>query len=150
MAAETMNEEQARAALSAANAKLAEQAHWPWSRHAAYAAVVGGMVASQGFEAPLSTVLICACTCGIAAIAATDRAKRGVWISGWQGHNTRWVTVVSLVIGIGALFASLWFNHDLHMPWVSFAIAGAVFVVLLLLSKLWERIYRRELLERGA
>lgn len=150
MAAETMNEAEARAALSEANAKLAAQAHWPWSRHAAYAAVVGGMVASQGFDMPLSTVLISACTCAIAAIVATDRAKRGTFISGWRGRNTRWVTVLSLVIAIPSLLASLWFNHDLHMPWASFALAGAVFVVSLFLSKLWERIYQRELLERGA
>lgn len=149
MAAETMNEEQARAALQAANAKLAEQAHWPWSRHAAYGAVVGGMVAAQGFMPPLSTVFVAACVCAVAAIVAADRAKRGVWISGWRGGRTRWVTVLSLIIGIGGMFAALWLNVDMHMPWASFALGGVVFVVAVLLSKLWERIYRREL-EQGA
>jgi hypothetical protein len=145
MAAETMNEEEARAALNAANAKLAGQAHWPWSRHAAYAAVVSGMVASQGFPSPLSTVLIGMCSCFIALIVSTDRAKRGVWISGWRGRSTRWVTVLSLCISIGALLTSLWLNVDRHMAWLSFVLAAAVFAPILLLSKLWETIYRREL-----
>ncbi len=149
MAAETMNEDEARAALHAANAKLAAQAHWPWSRHAAYAAVVSGMVASQGFPSPLSTIFIGACTCLIAVIVSADRAKRGVWISGWQGKKTPWVTILSLCISISALLLSLYLNVDRHMSWACFALAAAVFVPILLLSKLWERIYRREL-EQGA
>ena len=149
MAAETLDQDEARAVLQAANAKLTAQAHWPWSRHAAYAAVVGGMVAAQSFAPPFSTVIIGALCCGIAAIIATDRAKRGVWISGWRGGRTRWVTLVSLALGIGGMFAALWLNVEMHMPWASFALAGVVFVAALLLSKLWERVYRREL-ERGA
>lgn len=144
-----MNEAEARAALQAANSKLAAQAHWPWSRHAAYAAVVSGMVASQGFEAPLSTVFIGACTCAIAAIIATDRARRGVWISGWRGRSTRRVTVLSLIIGIGSLLTSVWLFRSTHTAWASFALAAAVFAPILLLSRLWEHVYRREL-ERGA
>jgi len=149
MAAETMNEEEARAALGAANAKLAEQAHWPWSRHAAYAGVAGGMVAAQGFAPPLSTVCVAVCVCAIAVIVSADRAKRGVWVSGWRAGRTRWVTVLSLVVSIAAMFAALWANLELNMPWLSFALGGVAFVCALLLSKLWERVYRREL-ERGA
>jgi len=146
MAEEAMNEADAQAVLSAANAKLAAQAHWPWSRHFAYAAIVAGMAASQAADPPISTAFVSACVCALAAVVASDRAKRGVWINGWRG--ARWVTALSLVVGISGMFVSLWLHRELHLVWPSFVVSAVVLVICLLLSKLWEQVYRREL-ERG-
>lgn len=143
MADEMMSVEEAQASLAAANAKLASQAHWPWSRHAAYAGIVAGMSASQAFDPPVSTVIIAACVCMIAAVIASDRAKRGVWVSGWAG--AKWVTALSLVVGIGGMFLSLWLHRETHLMWPSFTVAVFVFVTSLALSKFWEGVYRREL-----
>lgn len=146
MSNDQINENQARAALDAANQGLQEQVGWPLGRHAAAAAIMGAMVAAQGFDAPISTALISATLCATAAVVAADRAKRGVWISAWQG--ARWVTAIAAVIAIGGMFVSLWFNRNLGGPWASFALGGAVFVLTLGLSMVWERVYRRELRSR--
>jgi hypothetical protein len=147
MTDDAMNENQARAALNAANQKLREQLHWPLSRHAAAAAVMGAMVAAQGFDVPISTALMGATLCALAAIVAADRAKRGVWISAWQG--ARWVTAIAVTIAIAGMFLSLWFNRNLGASWASFALGAAVFVVTFGLSLAWERVYRHELRSRS-
>ena len=140
--------EQSLAALHTARTRLAlAQAHWPWSRHAAFAALIAALAAVQGAPLPfnvLGDALIC---CGAAVIMSTDRKRRGVFVNGWRAGRTLPLTlaVVALTVALGLL--GLWLSRERGFAWAPLAIGAVLFPVGLLFSKAWEAIYRRELEE---
>ena len=124
-----------------------EQAHWPWSRHAVFGALIGGLAAAQAIPAPYSTCAALALIVVAARVAAADRRRRGVFVSGWRYGRTLWVTAPVAVVAVALTVVGLWLSRERGFAWGPVAIGAALLPAGTLASKLWEQIYRRELQE---
>ncbi len=144
----SLDEHEARAALSATRSKLAEQLRAPLLWHVGFAAIAGGEVAAQGLPTPWSTLVTGALTAALCGLVVWSKSQRGVWANGWRSRSTWGVTALLVGSFAAAILSSVVIYRQSGSPSVSYALGGATFIVVLCLSLLKERIYRREL-ERG-
>ena len=124
-----------------------EQAHWPWSRHAVFGALIGGLAAAQAIPPPYSTCAAVALIGVAARVAAADRRRRGVFVSGWRYGRTLWVTAPMAAAAIAVSLLGLWLSREREVAWAPVAIGAALLPAGTLASKAWEQVYRRELQE---
>lgn len=148
MTRQTMSPSEARAALDSAAAARAQIAALglcpPW-RHAAFGAVMGLLVGGLGF--PLAVQMGCTVVAliGIALIASYDRRRYGMFINGYRRGATRPV-VAGLLLALLALMAvQIHFREHGGAPWVKYAVGAAAFVVAVIGSVAWARVFRREM-----
>ena len=146
-----MDRMEAKAALedvSAAERRLAEVgAPYPLWRHAAFGAVMGGLVMSQGLAMPWGTLLFVAAMGSVAWLTIDDRRRYGVFVSGYRMGKTLPLTLALLVATVGGMFLMIRARTAGEGLDVRAAIAGAVFLVAFGASLWWTRIYTRELQE---
>lgn len=146
----TFDPSDAAAALAAAQSSrrrlAAAQAHWPWSRHAAFGLLLGGLATVQALPLPLNVTSDSALACLAAAVAAGDR-RRGVFVNGWRRGRTLWITLPTVFLAAALGVLGLWLSRERGLAWAPVAF-GAVMVPLgMVSSKAWERVYRQELQE---
>ena len=140
--------EQARLALlakGAAEQNLARLALCPPWRHAAFAAIMAGLVAAPAFTLPIRYGLLAIVLASIALIVRSDRRRLGVFINGYRRGRTRLVTFPMLAVILGFYTASFYCGDVLHRPAICFALAAAAFVVGYMGSVIWQRVFVREL-----
>jgi hypothetical protein len=152
MTKETISPAEARAALDnvgATRAQIAALGMCPPWRHAAFGAVMSLLVLGLGF--PLGTQVACmvVAMAGVALIAAYDRKRYGMFINGYRRGATLPVVIALLVAIMALIFLQIRLREQGAETWVPFAVAGAAFVVAVIGSVWWARVFRREM-ERGA
>jgi len=136
----------ALAAIQKVRARMAARSRWSFARHAAFGAVMGGMVASYGLPHPYPLGGLVLCLLVVALIARMDRRRDGFFVNGYRAGRTRGITVGLALFTVAALLVAM----GLKVQWSwSPLLAGAVVLVVTTLGSLaWERAYRRELEER--
>jgi hypothetical protein len=140
--------EEARLALlakSAAEQNLAKLALCPPWRHAAFAALMAGLVSTPAFSQPIRFGLLAIIFAAIALIVRSDRRRLGVFINGYRRGKTRRVTFPMLLVILGFYSASFYCGDVLHRPVFSFALAAMAFGVGYAGSVIWQRVFVREL-----
>ena len=140
-----LDENEALAALNATRSKLAEQVRSPLIWHVAFASVFGAEVAAQGLPMPWSSLATGALTLAIFGVVFWSKVRRGLWVNGWRGKSTRWVTALVVMLFAAAIIGSVVLYRTSGDPSMSMALGGATFVLMLCLSLLKERLYRHEL-----
>ena len=143
-----MEKGEAMAALGAidgAQAALARAADCPPWRHAAFGALMGGIIMAQGVQPPLNFVLLGLSALGGFLVYQSDRRRMGMFINGYRKGATRPMTFLllaaMLLIGWGEIAA---LHNGLSLA-TRVGIAGIAAVLAGLMSVAWQRTFRREM-----
>jgi uncharacterized protein YbjT (DUF2867 family) len=147
MTTSTTDAEAALAAMRDSRERLAAAANCPPIRHLVFAVILGGLVASQA-AAPLLTIAIEAVLVAcIGLVALWDRRRTGMFINGYRAGRTRVVTAGLLVFTLAMLVAGKWLKSEDGYAWAPIWCGLGTAVVAYFASRLWQKIYLRELRE---
>ncbi len=135
----------ALAAKGAAELDLAKLALCPPWRHAAFAAVVAALVATQAVPIPARFVLLVLVYASIAAIYLTDRRRLGVFINGFRRGKTRTVTFTLLLVVFALGAAIVYFGDQPGQRLICLGLAAVAFMAAYRGSMIWQQVFRREL-----
>jgi hypothetical protein len=142
-----MLHEEARAAIEAKQAaekRLAGAADCPPWRHVVFALLMAALVASSAIPLPLRLGALALILIGVAVIVQSDRRRTGMFINGYRRGKTRIVTFAMLVV-ILPLYAYSARAGLAGDTTTALLLAIPTFVVSLVFSVVWQRVFVREL-----
>lgn len=131
-------------ALKTVQGRFAMRARWSWQRHAAFGAVMGGLVASYALPPAGRVAGILLCCLAMVAIAVRDRRRDGFFVNGYRAGRTRRVTAVLLLTALGTLAAGV-LGKEQGWWWAPLAAGALLAVFATRASMAWERAYREDL-----
>ncbi len=119
-----------------------------WRYDLTYAVIMAGMVGGQAFDAPWNVVASSLGVLALAVIFQRETKRTGLRLTGVSPRWARWVA-----IGTGLLFAACIVGLALirrESPQTSVTLiagiaAAAMFIVALIGSRIWRRVYRAEM-----
>lgn len=119
-----------------------------WRYDLTYSVIAAGMVGGQAFEAPLNVLASTLGVLGLAIIFQRETKRTGLRLTGLSPRWARWVAV-----GIGLLFAALMIGltvvrrerPDIPVGVVAAVAMAATFVMALIGSRIWRRVYRADM-----
>lgn len=119
-----------------------------WRYDITYSVIAAGMVAGQAFDNPWNVLASTLGVIGLMVIFRKESQRTGLKLTGVSPKWARWVA-----IGIGLLFAACIVGlallrrerPDLPVELIAGVTAAAMFVVALIGSRLWRRVYRAEM-----
>ena len=118
----------------------------PPSRHAAFAAVMGGYVASPALPVVFRMATLALLLCSIAIIVRWDRRRTGMFVNGYRRGRTRKVTFAMLGVILPLYLLGSWLSDMRGLAWPSL-VMGVVAAGLAYAGSLWwMRVFRREML----
>ena len=142
-----MKSEEASAALDAvasANRSVAAATTAPLWRHAAFALVMALLMLSVAAGKPFWVLPWALSMIGMALLYWWDRRQTGMFVNGYRRGRTLPLTIALLVVSLALVVTAgrlnLYGHHELALLTVP-----AAFVVALVTSLWWERIFLREL-----
>jgi hypothetical protein len=144
-----MDRDVARAALEGMDAAKRELARTaancpPW-RHAAFGLMMAMLVGGLGFGPAIQMPLVALAMAAVALLVADDRRRYGLFVNGYRRGRTLPVTLALLgamiVLGAAEIHARI---ADLS-PATKLGIAAIAFVIAVIASVAFARVYRREL-----
>ncbi len=142
-----MLHEEAHAALAAkstAERQLAQAAACPPWRHAVFALLMAALVATTALPLALRFGALVLILIGVGFIVQSDRRRTGVFVNGYRRGKTRIVTfaMVAAILPLYAFSARAALAGDTSTPLL---LAVVTFVVSVVFSVLWQRVFVREL-----
>ena len=146
-----MNPTEARAALTEveqAKGRLAADYDYPFSRHLAFGALMGLLVASPALGSSRSAILLPFFMAGVLLIQRWDRARTGTFLNGWRAGRTLPISLIAVVVNV-VLFAIGARYAQQGMTWVPLALALVATAFGVAISYAWQRVYLRELRVQG-
>lgn len=119
-----------------------------WRYDLTYSAIVAAMVGSQALDMPISTLAIALGVLALAVLFRRYSDQLGVTVTGMTPRRARWVAIGLGLSLLPLMLAAIVLNHR-HPPLLIqlLGMAGlmvAAFVIALVGSRLWLRVYRRE------
>ena len=137
---------EALAAIRAARADFPASVDYPFTYDLLYGAACGLLVAAQGMPRPWDFVALALALAGLGLMIVSWRRKFGWWVSGYSPKRARWVA-----FGLGAVFLGLiglsMYGRYGGPDWLWLVSGGVGFVAAIVGSRLWMRVWRRELAE---
>lgn len=133
--------------LDEANAKVAANYDYPFTRHLVFGLLMGAVVAAQG-AGHLSTMVSCLVIVGVLLVQKWDRKRTGTWIHGFRRGRTRIVTLLTMAVMIALVVPAAHYGHR-GVIWVPFALAPLAGIIGIGFSYWWQRIYLAELRAGG-
>lgn len=138
--------QEALASIQAARNSLGHTMNYPVWYDALYGGVCGLLVAGQGMPQPWSFIVLPIALGGLAAMVMSWRKRFGWWVSGYSPKRARWIAFGLAAVFLGLIGLSLYGRYV--GPWWLFIVSGAIgFVVSIIGSRLWMRVWRKELAE---
>lgn len=138
------NPHEALASIQAARSSVAPDTAYPAWYDALYGGVCGLLVASQGMPTLWGLIVLPIALGGLAVMVMSWRKKFGWWVSGYSPKRARWVAFALLAAFLGLMGLSLYGRYV--GPWWLFIVSGVIgFVVAIAASRLWMRVWRKEL-----
>lgn len=137
--------EQALAAKDDIERQLAKAATCPPWRHLVFAGMMAALVATPVLELPFRMAALALIFVCIGLVVQSDRKRLGMFINGYRRGRTRLVTFPMLVIDLLLYAASVYFAEQTGKETMSLLLAVAAFLVSLVGSILWQRVFAREL-----
>ena len=119
-----------------------------WRYDLIYAAVVAGMVGGQALDNP-SNVL--ASTLGVVALAGVfqhESRRTGLRITGVSPRRARWVAIAMGLVLAAVMLGLVYLKRtaaDVPVALIGGAATAVAFVLALIGSRLWRRVYRAEM-----
>ena len=140
------NPQEALASIQAARRSVVANTTYPVWYDALYGGVCGLLVASQGLPTLWGLIVLPIALGGLAFMVMSWRKRFGWWVSGYSPKRARWVAFGLLGVFFGLMGLSLYGRY--LGPWWLFIVSGVIgFVVAIAASRLWMRVWRKELAE---
>jgi len=136
---------EALAAMRASQARLVAAAECPPQRHLAFAAVMGGLVATPALPttyALLAEAVLLVC---IVLIVRWDRRRTGMFINGYRAGRTRPLTFLLLAMMLALYATGMWLSLDRGVRWAPLVTGSIAAVIGYYKSVVWMRVFRREM-----
>ena len=119
-----------------------------WRYDLIYSALAAGMVGGQAFDVPFNVLASTLGVLGLVVLFQHETRRTGLRLTGVSPRHARWVA-----ISIGLLFAAAIIGlafvrrerPDLSVAMIASAAAAATFLVALIGSRIWRRVYRAEM-----
>jgi hypothetical protein len=119
-----------------------------WRYDLTYSVIAAGMVAGQVFDVPYNVLASTLGVLGLTIIFQRETRRTGLKLTGLSPRWARWVA-----IGIGLLFAAAMIglmvirrqSPDTQVGLIAGVAAVVTFVVALIGSRIWRRVYRAEM-----
>lgn len=121
-----------------------------WRYDLTYAALAAVMVGAQVLDNPFNILGITLGVLGLAVLFQSETKRTGLLITGVTPRAARWVAIaMGLLMGAIMLgLVALRFRTDLPVTGIGAGATGVAFVIALIGSRVWRRVYRAEM--RGA
>ncbi|MGZ3306386.1 MAG: hypothetical protein ACXU8U_11050 [Asticcacaulis sp.] len=116
-----------------------------WLYDTIYSVLLAGMIAGAALGLPRGLAVVTACGALLLLLAFTWAKHHGVWLSGVTPLRARWVAFGLSACLVPLYLLSTWAALHHWSPAVPVAAGFATFVVALAGSRLWRRVYRREM-----
>lgn len=142
-----MNADEANQALDAvASAKrsIAAACAAPLWRHAAFAVVMALLILSVAAGQPFWLLPWALSMVGVASLFWWDRRQTGMFVNGYRRGRTLPLTIALLIVITGLAVAAIRFRDD-GEPLLALLTVPVAFVVALVTSLWWERIFLAEM-----
>ncbi|MBX9460023.1 MAG: hypothetical protein KL785_01585 [Brevundimonas sp.] len=137
---------EALASIKAAREGLAPPTDYPIGYDLLYGGICALLVAGPGAPQPWSFALLPIAMAGLALMVVSWRKKYGWWVSGYSPKRARWVAFGMGAVFVGLILLSL-HGRGAGPDWL-FLVSGALgFVAAIAGSRLWLRVWRKDLAE---
>lgn len=114
-----------------------------WLYDLSYSAIAAVMVAGQALPIPFNVLASVGGAVCLALLWKRWSDKNGVSVTGLSPRRARWAALlVGLLLG-ALMVGALYLGHTDQAPW-ALALGAAAFVIALVLSRLWMRLYLAE------
>ncbi|PVE59358.1 hypothetical protein DC429_02835 [Arthrobacter sp. TPD3018] len=140
------NAAEALAFIEQSRLRLAAASGVPPIRHAAFAALIGALVASPMAPGISRFVVLIGIFVALIAIIRWDRRRMGMFINGYRAGKTRWITFAMLGVILPLHMLGFWLMIDHGIRWAPLALALVASAIAYGGSVWWCRVFRRELL----
>ena len=140
---------EALAAMRASQARLAQAADCPPERHLAFAALMGGIIATPALPFPYAILAEGVLLLGVALVIRWDRRRTGMFINGYRAGPTRPITFSMLAFALSTMALCDWLMFSRGVSWAPLVGGAVVTVVGYFASSIWQRIYLRDLRSAG-
>lgn len=137
---------EALASIQAAREGAIPAADYPIGYDLLYGAVCGLLLAGPGLPHPWSIIVLPIALAGLALMITAWRKKYGWWVSGYSPKRARWVAFAMGAVFVGLVLLSLYGRGD-GPDWLFLVSGGVGFVSAIVGSRLWLRVWRKELAE---
>ena len=137
---------EALAFIEQSRLRLAAASDVPPARHAAFAALMGTLVASTAAPFPLRMALLAGLFAAMAWIIRWNRRRMGMFINGYRAGKTRWITAAMLLVILPIHMLGVWLATDRGLHWAPLALGLFAAAIAYAGSVWWCRVFRRELL----
>lgn len=142
---ETMEALSALDAKRQAEMQMARAANCPPWRHAIFALMMGGLVASPAVPLPARFGLLAALLCLVPIIVQSDRKRMGMFINGYRRGKTRLVTFPLLAVELALYGVGIIRNAAGTDPVTPLVLGAVAFVIGWVGSIIWQRVFVREM-----
>jgi hypothetical protein len=119
-----------------------------WRYDLIYSGIFAGMIGAQALDMPFSTLAIALGVMALAVLYRREADRLGVAVSGMTPRRARWVAIGLGMAMLPLMLAAIVLNYrhpPLHIQLLGMAgLVAVAFVVALVGSRLWLRVYRRE------
>lgn len=136
---------EALAAMRASQVRLAQAADCPPERHLAFAALMGGIIATPVLPFPYAILAEGLLLLGIGLVIRWDRRRTGMFINGYRAGRTRPLTFLLVAVIVVLYMAGVWLARDRGIWWAPLVTGAIAAGVGYYFSTVWQRIFRREM-----
>ena len=135
----------ALATIRTSRSDLVTACDTPPSRHFAFAALMGTLVACPAVAVPWRFGVLAAILVGVALVIRWDRRRTGMFVNGYRAGRTRKVTFVVLAFCLSLYGISIWFADVRHMALPPLALGLVALVASWIGSRYWCTVFEREM-----
>lgn len=119
-----------------------------WRYDLGYSAVCAMMVGTQALDMPLNTVGVAVGVILLTVLFRREANRLGVSVTSTSPRRARWVTIGLGLVLVPLMVLAILLNHfassGVMLALGAAALMAATFIAVLIGSRLWLRVYRRE------
>lgn len=119
-----------------------------WRYDLSYAAICAGMVGAQALDIPLNVSGMTVGVLLLVVIFQAEARRTGVMVTGVSPRQARWVAIAMGLLLAGAMFGLIIARRIADpavLPLIVAGVVAASFVIALIGSRVWRRVYRAEM-----
>lgn len=121
-----------------------------WSYDLVYGLLCGMIVSAIGLPQPYGILTTAIAIGGLGLMVRAWQKQTGTWVNGFSPPRARWVAIGLGLVMLALMVGGMWLVKTADLWWGSLATGAAAGVIAVIASRLWMRVYRRELAEPGA
>lgn len=139
--------EEALAAIKAARGEVGRSLNYHPVWDVVAGAPIAVMVAGQGLPGPWNSLSTVFGILGVVWMMQAWKARYGWWVNGYSPRKARWVSYGLVALIMPLLLAGLWTSLGDGPWWLPLVCGAAAWVIMAIGSRVWMKVYRKELAE---